>query len=488
MAAKIRHEPQAARRAGLVALIALAALMPLAGATGARAVDFTFPADSFGELLLVPNQSTGGNDALLQAQKGGAFEPISEFNIDDRYRQFSKPIARLDMLKQRPDGRKFVATCTTNLIAPGILLTNYHCIPGKKPGVRTLKALAVFDYLREDQTKAPRYKVDVRPISANRKMDYALLRVEGSPERKFGTFKLKLSKARPNQSLFIVHHPAGMPKRLTRFRCKAYAPQPYAGPRFRHRCDTLGGSSGSLIFNLDFEAVALHHSGGLTEGSRTSFNSGTPLSALMQNPRFAALVESPGAPTYKAAPAPPVVNPRPLPGPVAPAINPLPPEPARPVQRHAALPPLGAGLCDHAGRGRVCASSMLRPQGSGKYDYRMRNLTRNDGMAWVENAAGHGIGQWVLFDFGAERLVSRIVFRNGYGRTGKTFSSNNRIARALLETSTGKRYPIRLGDHARRQVYTLKNPEKMTWIRLTIRSVYQGRKYTDTALSYMGFE
>lgn len=491
------------------ALWGLAALLAVAGPQRAEAADFTFPAESFGELLLVPNQSTGGNNALLQAQKGGAFEPISEFNIEDRYRTFSKPVARLDMLKQRPDGRKFVGTCTANLIAPGILLTNYHCIPGKDAQIKTLKSLAVFGYLREDQTKGRRYKVDVRPLAANRKMDFALLRVHGRPSKHFGTFKLKLKKARPNQSLFIIHHPAGMPKRLTRFRCKAYAPSPYAGIRFRHRCDTLGGSSGSLIFNLDFEAVALHHSGGLTEGSRTSFNSGSSLHGLMQNRQFAALIEgaanrisdagrsggsappqapAPMAPAPMASapmaptPAPPIATaPPPEPAPIA-------PRPVRAAPRHAAAP-LRAGIpCDHTRDGRVCASSMLRPQGRGKYDYRMRNLIRNDGMAWVENVSGYGEGQWVLFDFGAERKISRIVFRNGYGRTGKTFSSNSRVARALIETSTGARYPIRLNDHSRRQVYTLKQPLTATWIRLTIRSVYQGRKYSDTALSYMGFE
>ena len=182
-------------------------------AGAAHAAEFKFPERSFGQLLLVPNQTTGGNDALITAQKGGAFEPISEFNADDRYRQFGAPIARLDMLLEDGSGERYVSTCTANLIAVDVLLTNYHCIPGMKNDVKVIRSIAVFDYLREDQDDAPSYEVDVTPIAASYDKDFALLRVQDNPGDRFGHFELKPHRAKANQSLFIIHHPAGMPKR-----------------------------------------------------------------------------------------------------------------------------------------------------------------------------------------------------------------------------------------------------------------------------------
>jgi V8-like Glu-specific endopeptidase len=256
----------------------------------ANAEEYKFPGSSFGQLLLLPNQTTGGNDSLIAAQKGGAFEAISEFNADDRYRQFSASVARLDMLLEDAQGERYVSTCTANLIAIDVLLTNHHCIPGHRKNTKVIRANAVFDYLREDQVDAPKYKVDVTPIVANEEHDFAILQVAGKPGNAFGFFKLQPTKAKANESLFIIHHPAGMPKRLTRFRCKAYAPTPYSRAYFRHRCDTLGGSSGSLIFNMNFEVVALHNQGGLSKDSTTSFNRGISIYSLLENSRFSNLL------------------------------------------------------------------------------------------------------------------------------------------------------------------------------------------------------
>ena len=431
------------------------------------AADFKFPESSFGQLLLVPNQSTGGNDAVMAAQKGGAFEPISEFNADDRYRQFGAPIARLDMLLEDENGDRFVSTCTANLIAKDVLLTNYHCIPGMEKDVNVLRSIAVFDYLREDQTESPQYEVDITPIAANYDKDFALLRVAGNPGDKFGYFELQPQKAKANQSLFIIHHPAGMPKRLTRFRCKAYAPEPYAQIYFRHRCDTLGGSSGSLVFNLNFEVVALHNQGGLTQDSRTSFNRGISIFSLMENEEFAMLIPKSGG------------------GDVAPDTPPAPPVQAT---AHNPLPINGATECDNVASGRICASSMLDPQGSGKYNYRMRNLMRQNGAAWVENKLGYGIGEWILFDFRAKKSVSSITFNNGYTRTEKTFRTNSRVAKLTVELSTGARFQVALLDTMKTQSFELPSRAFVTWVKLTIDQVYEGSKYSDTALSYVGFQ
>ena len=421
--------------------------------------EYKFPGSSFGKLLLLPNQTTGGNDAIISAQKGGAFEAISEFNADDRYRQFSASIARLDMLLEDSNGEQYVSTCTANLVDVNVLLTNYHCIPGNKKSVKVIRSLAVFDYLREDQGNAPKFEVDVTPLAASYENDFALLRVQGEPGKKFGFFKLQPRKAKANQSLFIIHHPAGMPKRLTRFRCKAYSPTPYSQAYFRHRCDTLGGSSGSLIFNLNFEVVALHNQGGLTKDSHTSFNRGISIFSLLQDRSFSAMIVQ--KTTGDSVPL---------------------------TRSSSQLTLPYTAHCDTVQSARICASSMLQPQGGGKYNYRMKNVTRNDGAAWVENHKSYGIGEWLLFDFNQPKTVSSIKFNNGYTRTEKVFHSNSRVAKITLEFSNGEKHQMNLQDIRTTQSFSFPQQHNVKWVKIVIKDVYRGTKYSDTALSYVAFE
>lgn len=280
--------------------IAVALFSALLGAS-ATAQELEYPANQFGNLNLRPNQSLGGNDDFIQAQQNGVFEPISEFNADDMFREWSRPVGRLSMLLRNSAGEEGVATCTATLIAEDRILTNYHCIPGFDPGVEVVRALIHFAYLRQDQADENAYSVRIPPLEADPDLDYAVLEVEGSPGRVFGHVEIEPAQVAPNTSLYIFHHPAGLPLRLTRFRCKAYSGNAYAGSEFRHRCDTLGGSSGSLIFDIDHRVVAVHHSGGLNASSQSSFNSGTAIGSILQRSRV--LSPGGGAPASLAAPA-----------------------------------------------------------------------------------------------------------------------------------------------------------------------------------------
>jgi len=242
--------------------------------------DIVFPANQFGRADLRPKQSLGGHSDFIRSQKNAVFEPISEFNESDEFRKKSSPVGRLSLLVRSENGEENVATCTATLIAEDRVLTNYHCIPGFSSKV--LKAVIHFGYLRQDQDPVAVYNVNINPLVADATLDFALLSVEGSPGNKFGYVNLQPRQVAPNASLLIYHHPAGLPLRLTRFRCKAYAGQTYSGTTFRHRCDTLGGSSGSLIYDNNHAVVALHHSGGLTNDSASSFNLGTDIAAVVK--------------------------------------------------------------------------------------------------------------------------------------------------------------------------------------------------------------
>jgi hypothetical protein len=117
----------------------------------------------------------------------------------------------------------------------------------------------------------------------------------------------------------------------------------------------------------------------------------------------------------------------------------------------------------------------------------MKNLANDDGNAWVENTKGYGEGEWLLFDFGGEKQVNAIVFRNGYTRTNKSFVNNSRVAEITIDTSNGSQNRVRMTDNSKPQQYKFNAPEQVKWIKITIDKVYKGAKYADTALSYVSF-
>lgn len=294
---------------------AMAAVVAIGIAAGPAVAQDRFPADQFGNVNLRFNQSLGGNDDFIRAQQNAAFEPLADFNENEPFRQRSRPVGRLQMLIEDEDGSTGTGTCTATLVGRDLALTNYHCIPGLSGTVH--KALLHLGYLRQDQNDVDAYSVDPKPVAASHDLDFALVRVSGHPGDTYGFVDLTPVRVVPNQSLFIYHHPAGLPLRLSRFRCKAYAGDAYIGSEFRHRCDTLGGSSGSLVLSTEFQVVALHHSGGLTGDSGSSFNTATAMDAVYE--RIAPYLDQPAAAVARQHPMPltPPEEPEPVSLPVA---------------------------------------------------------------------------------------------------------------------------------------------------------------------------
>jgi hypothetical protein len=99
----------------------------------------------------------------------------------------------------------------------------------------------------------------------------------------------------------VIHHPLGRPKMMSRFRCLAMREQPDA-TELRHRCDTLGGSSGALLFNTQGEIVALHREGGLDPKDQSSFNTATPFTAILAESATLRSIATAAAPAHAAVP------------------------------------------------------------------------------------------------------------------------------------------------------------------------------------------
>ncbi len=127
-----------------------------------------------------------------------------------------------------------------------------------------------------------------------------------------------------------------------------------------------------------------------------------------------------------------------------------------------------------------CTSSVLNSQ-SGAYsvDHLFSN-TNSD--AWVEGAAGQGIGEWILIDFKQPRSVSAIIIRNGYQKTPELFARNSRVKRFKVTTSNGESRNVDIKDVRGEQTIPISPPVKANWIKFVIDDVYPGAAHDDTVI------
>lgn len=250
----------------------------------ARAQDdlLLYAADQFGEVNKGRPESTIHQqqlEVMISAQKG-AFEPLGRFEESDRFRQLGRSVGMLDLLVKTRSGRRGNATCTATLIAPDRILTNYHCVPGFPESARTVRAQLRLGYLDRLGANGDVYTVDVDPIEANRKLDYAILKVKGVPTDRYPPIPVRTEKPRDRQSLYLLHHPNAEPLRLSRFRCQAANPAIAEDGHLVHLCDTIAGSSGALLLSSNGDAiVGLHHSG--VADSQGRHNLATPIEQVL---------------------------------------------------------------------------------------------------------------------------------------------------------------------------------------------------------------
>lgn len=245
------------------------------GGAPAQGFDLRLPAESYGKVSFAARQSLGDAAHLVQDRRN-VFEPMSSLREDDPLRRLTRAVGRLDLLIEE-DGDRFTSSCTATLVNDGAaILTNHHCIPGSSG--RVLKASLLLDYYEAD-SPTQRLAVATAPLVADRGLDFALVPVLDPVPAGIAPIPLRAAPIAPRERLIIVHHPQGQPKKMTQFGCTA-APSISQATFLRHRCDTLPGSSGAPILNLERQVVGLHHSGGLTSDDPKSFNLGTRLASV----------------------------------------------------------------------------------------------------------------------------------------------------------------------------------------------------------------
>jgi endonuclease G len=157
------------------------------------------------------------------------------------------------------------------MISPRLMLTNNHVLPTVDAAVG---GFAQFNYqygLDRQPLKPASFALEPEALFITRdsgELDFTLIAVrqtndDGVQLTDFGHKSLLVlsNDLLAGESVTIIQHPGGKPKQIA-LRENFVMAIPNAGERYLHyQTDTTPGSSGSPVFNDDWELVALHHSG-----------------------------------------------------------------------------------------------------------------------------------------------------------------------------------------------------------------------------------
>ncbi len=216
-------------------------------------------------------------------------------------------------LKGRAQGTGF-------LVGPDAVLTNYHVLKPVLSGTMTRADVeCVFDFKKLPDGTQMRTPVTLHPTDWNvdfstytpgeiagqpdqtvpttDELDYALVRLSapvgdqpwaahpgsGAPSRGWVSIPGAAPVFNSPMGVIIAQHPNGWPMKLgidTSAIDRAANPPMWLnsnGTRVRYATNTEGGSSGSPVFDLEWNLIALHHYGDPDQGHTAKWNQGIPI-------------------------------------------------------------------------------------------------------------------------------------------------------------------------------------------------------------------
>ena len=186
-------------------------------------------------------------------------ESIAAYADDPIVAALERPVAKLLFMQNGAPH-----TCTGFLIGSGQLMTNHHCVSTQEICETTL---AIFGYQHDPGGLlhfGEQFECEKVDEKTSFELDFAILDIKGSPSTLWGTLELVAADPEAAGPLFVVQHPAGQPKQISRINCAVdLVPVDGRGTEtdFTHSCDTVGGSSGAPVFNSAGQIVGLHHYG-----------------------------------------------------------------------------------------------------------------------------------------------------------------------------------------------------------------------------------
>jgi V8-like Glu-specific endopeptidase len=214
-------------------------------------------------------------------------EDVPFENAGDWGDQYNRCRAAICRIEPQPLSQSDVGYGSGFLLAPDILLTNFHVIDS---GVfNPEKVVFRFDCETGPDGEptpgrtcklAANWKLAESPRVKDGGLDFALLRLAepvGNDARTAGPrgwLKLKAHTFSVGQPVFILQHPAARPLRLAIGTITNANQSPV---QVAYNANTLGGSSGSPCFNSSLQVVALHHFGS------DEHNTGVKAEAIRKN-------------------------------------------------------------------------------------------------------------------------------------------------------------------------------------------------------------
>jgi Trypsin-like peptidase domain len=249
-------------------------------------------------------QADPSQDAMAPGLQRNVRPYLAKLDVrvwQDRLTRIERQVCRVEM-----EGN---ALGTGFLVGPDTVLTNWHVFEIAKSAGKVNQLGCRFDYVRlpNGQTDPGQLtlldaagSLDGSPYTAGEKagnpdspppptmdeLDYALLRLASRVGEQQVEGAARGWIALPNSVLplpvdapiLIVQHPEGTPMKL------ALDTQAVVGPngngtRIRYRTNTEPGSSGSPVFTMDWDIVALHHCGD-PKWQKPLFNQGVPIELI----------------------------------------------------------------------------------------------------------------------------------------------------------------------------------------------------------------
>lgn len=102
---------------------------------------------------------------------------------------------------------------------------------------------------------------------------------------------------------------------------------------------------------------------------------------------------------------------------------------------------------------------------------------------WTEGTAGNGIGQYIQLEFWEDYQLDGIMIWAGNHHSENRYFDNARPKEITLTFSDGSTMDYMLHDKMECQILLFDSPLVTDSLRITIDSVYPGRKYEDTVIS-----
>lgn len=169
-------------------------------------------------------------------------------------------------IERRNESRSFIGWGTGSLVSPTLLLTNNHVLAKKDQAAHSLAEFQYEDGADLLPKPAKIFRLDVEHFFyTSVELDFTLVGVaptalDDTPIAEFGFLPLiaESGKALISEFVSVIHHPRGHKKHVSLRNNRLLD----TFELFVHyEADTQSGSSGSPVFNDQWQVVALHHAG-----------------------------------------------------------------------------------------------------------------------------------------------------------------------------------------------------------------------------------